>query len=111
MYSFYKELSSFYATSCYPIILNQFLSIMNKYKVFEKIFTIDDLLELSCVWIPENQRDPIEYNLIHILFGSTNKCGWQSQGNDKLTDIEDNGNDNEKMIKLKLAYNEFLNSL
>lgn len=94
-----------------PTILNQFLSIINNYKVFEKIFTIDDLLELSCVWIPENQRDPVEYNLIHILFGSTNKCTWQSQGNDKLTDMEDNGNDNEKMIKLKSAYNEFLNSL
>ena len=94
-----------------PTILNQFLSIINNYKVFEKIFTIDDLLKLSCDWIPEDQRDPVEYNLIHILFGSTNKCEWQSQGNDKLTDMEDNGNDNERMIELKSAYNEFLNSL
>lgn len=94
-----------------PTILNQFLSIINDYNVFEKKFTIDDLLELSCVWIPENQKDSVEYNLIHILFGSTNKCTWQSQGNDKLTDMEDNGNDNEKMKNLKSAYNVFLNSL
>jgi hypothetical protein len=94
-----------------PTILNKFLTIINEHQVFENTFTIDDLLKLSCVWEPENQRDPVEYNLIHILFGSTNKCVWQSQGNDKLTDMEDNGNDNEKMKKLKSAYNYFLNSL
>lgn len=92
-----------------PTILNKFLLKINKYKVFENLFTIDDLLKLSCVW--DRERDPVEHNLIHILFGSTNKCLWKSEIRDELTDMENISNDNKRMIELKKAYNEFLNSL
>lgn len=94
-----------------PAILNQLLAIINEHQVFEDELTIDELLELSCIWLPDETIDPIKYNLIHILFGSTNKCNWQSQDEDILTDMEinENENENEKMMKLKLAYNHFLN--
>ena len=53
-------------------------------------------------------RDPVETYLIHILFGSTNKCNWQSESRDELLDLNIKEGDSENLIKLKTAYQEFL---
>ena len=88
-------------------ILNQLLEKINEYSIFINYLTINQLLELSCVW--NGNRDPIENYLIHILFGSTNKCGWKSEHNDAILNLDLKDGDSDRILRLKLAYESFLN--
>ena len=89
-------------------ILNEFLNILNQYDVFDNTLSINKLLNLSCTW--DINRDEIEEYLIHILFGSTNKCNWQSEDGDNLYDLNEKDNDSSRLRNLKQAYQIFISN-
>ncbi|VVU94356.1 hypothetical protein CPAV1605_78 [seawater metagenome] len=91
-------------------ILNIFLIALKAGQLYPMDFTINDLLELSCQWVTDTES--FEYLLIHILFGSTEKCGWQSEPIDAKVDVSTiKDTDSDRIRKLKLVYQILLNEV
>ncbi len=73
-------------------------------------FTLNDLLELSCQWVTDTES--FDYLLIHILFGSTEKCDWQSESIDPKIDVSTiKDTDSDRIRKLKLVYQILLDQM
>jgi hypothetical protein len=84
-------------------LLDKFIVELNRYKVKDSsnnFYNIEILLELPCTW--RKDRDSIEEQLIHILFGSTTLCKYKSE----KADYQFNPEDMDE--KLKQAYLNFI---
>ena len=87
-------------------LINKMLHLLKIAELYAENFSINDLLELSCEWITNTES--FEYLLIHILFGSTMRCGWQSESIDPTLDMTIKENDPDRIKTLKLIYQIFL---
>ena len=85
------------------------MNLLKAGELYNENFSINDLLELSCEWITDTES--FEYLLVHILFGSTVRCGWQSETIDPKVDMTIKEDDSGRIKTLKLIYQIFMESI